>query len=130
MLYMDSRLGAWQVGDDPTSGAIAFKIFFPSGADPHIASIRVAGSFQVQLAQSNWDWTTAPELAQSNDPEGVIWSYTTPVQLQAGFYEYKYFVTFDNGETRWVSDPCTRYGGSTSENAAIAVGGTWPAIRP
>jgi pullulanase/glycogen debranching enzyme len=52
------------------------------------------------------------------------------VALPKGFYEYKYFVTFDNGEARWVSDPCTRYGGSNNQNAAIAVGGTWPDMRP
>lgn len=129
MLYMDSRLGAWQVGDNPSGGAIEFNIFFPKGADPHVASIRVAGTFQTQLGQTDWDWTNAPLLAPSNDPEGVIWSYTTPVALQAGFYEYRYFVTFENGETRWVSDPCTRYGGSANQNAAVAIGGTWPEIR-
>jgi 1,4-alpha-glucan branching enzyme len=127
---MDSRLGAWQVGDDENAGAVEFKVFFPSGPDPHVASLKVTGDFQAQLGQTNWDWTTAPALTQAPHPEGTLWSYTTPVQLTAGFYEYKYVVTFDNGEVRWVSDPCTRYGGSSNQNAAIAVGGTWPALRP
>jgi 1,4-alpha-glucan branching enzyme len=130
MLYMDSRLGAWQVGDDPDSGAVEFNVFFPDGPDPHVTSIQVPGSFQDQLGQTNWDWTTAPRLTRASHPEGMLWSYTTPVAVPAGFYEYKYCVTFDNGETRWVSDPCTRYGGSNNQNAAVAIGGTWPDVRP
>jgi hypothetical protein len=51
MHYTDSRLGAWQVGDDPNGGAVEFNVFFPSGADPHITSIRVPGSFQ----PTRWD---------------------------------------------------------------------------
>jgi pullulanase len=125
-----ASLGAWQVGDDEIAGAVEFKVFFPSGADPHVSSIRVPGSFQSQLGQTNWDWSSAPQLTPSADPDGTIWSYTTPVPLAAGFYEYKYFVTFDNGESRWVSDPCTRYGGSNNQNAAVAVGGSWPDVRP
>lgn len=127
---MDSRLGAWQVGDDPTSGAVEFKLFFPDPADPHITSIAVAGTFQTALGQTDWDFATAPHLQKHAHPEGAIWSYTTPVSLPMGFYEYKYVVTFDNGEVRWVSDPCTRYGGSENQNAAFVIGGTWPPGTP
>lgn len=130
MKYMDSRLGAWQVGDDQNQGAIEFNLFFPSGANPHITSIAVAGSFQTVLGQPAWDFHVAPTLHQVSHAEGTIWTYTTPDPLPAGFYEYKYVVTFDNGEVRWVSDPCTRYGGSDNQNAAIAIGGSWPAITP
>ncbi len=126
MKYMDSRLGAWQVGEDVNSGAIEFNVFFPSGPDPRITDLRVTGSFQ----STAWDWVNAPQLTKKPHPEGTIWTYTTPTALPAGFYEYKYFVTFDNGETRWVSDPCTRYGGSNNQNAAVAIGGTWPDVRP
>jgi pullulanase len=127
---MDRRIGAWQVGADPDRGAVQFTIFYPSGADPHVASIRVAGSFQSQLGQNAWDWTVAPQMTRSEDPEGTLWTYSTPVELSSGFYEYKYLASFDGGETRWVSDPCTRYGGAENQNAAIAVGGTFPSVRP
>jgi 1,4-alpha-glucan branching enzyme len=126
MDYMGFRLGAWQVGDDPDRGAVDFKIFFPSGADPRITSIKVPGSFQ----STPWDWAHAPEMSRSEIGEGTLWTYTTPTELDAGFYEYKYLVSFAGGETRWVSDPCTRYGGASDQNAAVAVGGTWPGVRP
>ena len=121
-----STLGAWQVGDDPIAGAIQFKLFFPAGADPHITSIRVPGSFQA----TPWDWQNAPSMSRQDINEGTLYTYTTPQELPAGFYQYKYLVTFEGGETRWVSDPCTRYGGSDNQNAAIAVGGSSPAVRP
>jgi hypothetical protein len=35
-----------------------------------------------------------------------------PAECRVGFHEYKYAVDFDHGQTRIVSDPCTRYGGS------------------
>src|SRR5437868_2364556 len=130
MRYMDRRIGAWQIGADPDRGAVQFTIFYPSGLDPHVTSIRVAGSFQSQLGQIAWDWTVAPHMTRSEDSEGALWTYTTPIELSSGFYEYKYLVSFDGGETRWVSDPCTRYGGSENQNAAIAVGGTFPSVRP
>ena len=72
----------------------------------------MVGDFQVVLGQSNWDTDTAPQLTISSHPQGWVWSFTTPVDLPTGFYEYQYFVTFDDGETRFVSDPCARYGGS------------------
>ncbi len=96
MQYMAERLGAWQVGDDPIGGAVQFKIFFPSGADPRVTSIRVSGSFQDQP----WDWTTAPDLTKAAHPEGTMWSYVTPTS------------------------------GSVDQNAAVAVGGSWPDVRP
>jgi 1,4-alpha-glucan branching enzyme len=123
---MDSRLGAWQVGNDSLHGAVQFKLFFPNGPDPRISSIRVCGSFQDQ----KWDFLNAPQMTRSVIDEGALWSYTTPVELPADFYEYKYLVTFDGGERRWVSDPCTRYGGSENQNAAFVIGGSDPAVAP
>src|SRR5262249_5525715 len=38
-----------------------------------------------------------------------------------GFYEYKYFVEFENGTTRLVGDPCTKYGGATNQNAGFVI---------
>jgi hypothetical protein len=48
----------------------------------------------------------------------------TTTQLADNFYQYKFFVTFENGTVRYVSDPCTKYGGSDDkENSAFVVGG-------
>jgi len=109
--------------------------------DPRIATIQVVGDFQVVLGQSNWDTDTAPQLTISSHPQGWVWSFTTPVDLPTGFYEYQYFVTFDDGETRFVSDPCARYGGSrnldrvdpnprNNLNSGIVVGGSRPTVKP
>jgi pullulanase len=134
MRYIAQRCGAWQVGDDPGGGAVEFRIFFPAGVDPQITSIGVAGSFQSQSGTTEWDFSSALTLtADLTDPAGVYWSAVTPVQLTAGFYEYKYLVEFQNGERRIVTDPCARYGGLSDQNSGIAVGGSAPGdnvVRP
>ncbi|HEY0582561.1 MAG TPA: alpha-amylase, partial [Chloroflexota bacterium] len=81
MKYMDERLGAWQIGDAVDAGAVEFKLFLPAGADPHITSIRVPGSFQSELGQPAWDFLSAPSLVQQPHPEGTLWTYTTPLDL-------------------------------------------------
>lgn len=132
MEHMKERLGAWQIGDDPEQGQIEFRLFFPSeanGLQHNIQAIQVGGDFQQHLNQAiSWDAAEAPVLTRSPHPEGEIWSYTTPEPLPAGFYEYKYYVTYhDPGETpRWVSDPFARYGGKENMNAAVVVGGSRP----
>jgi pullulanase len=120
MKYMHQRCGAWQVGDNAERGAAQFKLFFPRGSDPHIASIKVVGTFQSQLPPGD-----ATMVASQTD-EGTLYTYTTPVELVADFYEYKYLVTFDDATARRVSDPCTRYGGSSDQNAAFVIGGSSP----
>jgi pullulanase len=117
MRYMAERCGAWQVGDDPTGGEVEFKVFLPAGPDPGIDSIRVAGSFQ------GWNFPGGLPMTKASHPEGTVWTARTG-RLDAGFYEYKYFVDFGGGNTRIVSDPCTRYGGFDSDNAAVVVGGS------
>jgi pullulanase len=118
--YMAERCGAWQVGDDPAGGEVEFRIYIPAGPDPEIDAIRVAGSFQ------GWDFPGGLELTKDSiDQEGTFWTARTQ-RLNSGFYEYKYEVAFAGGETRIVSDPCTRYGGFRNQNAAIVVGGTRP----
>jgi 1,4-alpha-glucan branching enzyme len=152
-MYMQQRCGAWQVGTNADHGAVAFKLFFPDrnrasqvdlsspGAiarpltygHPRIASIQVGGSFQSQLGQTDWDWGTAPALTAAADAEGTFWTYTTPVDLPSDFYEYKYFVTFEDGSTRIVGDPCARYGGTKNQNSAFVIGGSPPGsnvVRP
>jgi pullulanase len=123
---MAERCGAWQVGEDPDGGAVEFRVFIPAGPDPQIEAIRVAGSFQ------GWDFAAGPALAEDGtSPEGTFWTARTG-PLEQGFYEYKYAVDFA-GETRIVSDPCTRYGGFNDQNAAVVIGGSAPSdnvVRP
>jgi pullulanase len=128
MFYMANKLGAWQIDGDENQGRVSFKIFFPKGFDPEVASIRVAGSFQQQISgHADWDFANGFPLTKDDSrPEGAFWSYTTPIPLNSDFYEYKYLVQFNDGSDRIVSDPCTRYGGSENQNAAIVVGGSRP----
>ncbi len=152
-MYMQERFGAWQVGEGENRGAVEFKVFFPDRAkdpgqyqpqrvgesgqpvsdfgDPKVTALQVAGSFQEALGQQAWDLQAAPRLTPDDThPTGRVWRYVTPVELPAGFYEYKYLVTFENGEQRIVGDPCTRYGGTQNQNSAVVVGGSRPAVSP
>ncbi len=134
MFYMANKLGAWQAGDDPVKGSAEFKIFFPRGWDPQIKSIRVAGDFQKQVSSSkNWDFPSGIELAANDSDEGTFWSCSTGTELKSGYYQYKYLITFTDGTTRIVSDPCARYGGAENQNAAFVIGGSSPSenmVRP
>ena len=143
-MYMTEKLGAWQVGDDERRGAVEFKLFFPDRArdpsqyetkrfiegegrprevpdfgEPRIDSIQVAGTFQSQLGQNDWDFATAPQLERNPHAKGWLWSFRTPNELPADFYEYKYRVRFRNGEERILGDPCSRYGGKSDQNSAF-----------
>lgn len=146
-MFAAERLGARQSGGNAAGGAVEFRIFFPDRnnpsqvslthpaaqarpatyGDPRVARIQVAGSFQHLLGQTDWDFANAPDLTSSPNASGVIWSYTTPATLPSDFYEYKYQVTFNDGSTRIVADPCTRYGGTENQNSAFVIGGSTPA---
>src|SRR6266566_2225 len=141
-MYMTERFGAWQIGNDSSRGCVEFKLFFPDRnrapeqfeprearpayGDPKIVSIRVAGDFQHELGQADWDFDAAPEMTRTPHPKGWVWSYRTDVELPAGFYEYKYLLRFQDGTTRKVGDPCTRYGGRQYQNSAFVIGGSRP----
>jgi len=152
-MYMREKFGAWQVGDREEGGAIQFKLFFPDRekdcsqyaasrrdengnivpdfGDPKIESIQVAGDFQRFVGQTEWDFEGAPHLQKQDDhPKGWVWAYQTDRELPAGFYQYKYYVTFQNGTKRIVGDPCSRYGGSENQNSALVVGGSNPTVTP
>ena len=130
MQYMKEQLGAWQVSGDAKAGKAQFKVFFPkesTGLQHHIKSIQVCGSFQTALGQAqDWEPKLAPAMTKSPHPEGEIWAWLTPKELPYDFYQYKYYVTFNDNTTRWVSDPCTRYGGEDNMNAAFVIGGSQP----
>lgn len=135
MEHMKEKLGSWQVSGGERGGKVRFSLFFPSesgGLRHHIRTIRVCGDFQKSLGQVPWDTATAPTLVRAAHSEGEIWRYETSTELPAGFYEYKYYLTFDDpGEPpRWVSDPFARYGGKENMNAALVVGGSQPGDHP
>lgn len=132
MDYMKEKLGSWQIGNDPQAGKVGFKVFFPDedgGLKHNIESIQVVGDFQAALGQAAWDQEHAPFLIKQSTGEGEIWSFETPIALDAQFYEYKYYVTFKDASEnpRWVSDPCARYGGRENMNAGFVIGGSQPA---
>ena len=120
---------------------VEFKLFFPDntidatqyvrGGLPKIKEIRVRGDFQSQIGGQDWELATAPLMAKNPHPKG--WLYTCKINqaLLEGFYQYKYFVTFENETTRWCGDPCTKYGGADEhENAGFAIGGQSTAVNP
>ena len=132
MQYMNQKMGSWQISGNAICGKVQFRIFFPkeaNGLQHLIRSIRVSGDFQQQLGQTNWNPATAGVMTRTSNAEGEIWSWTTPADLTAGFYQYKYVVSYTDPTEpdRWVSDPCARYGGTDSMNAAVVVGGSQPA---
>ncbi len=123
MFYMTNRCGAWQVGNSDQTGKIEFRMFFPKGVDPRVASIRVAFT----LESPELDFTKGVDLKSRTTADGTFWEALTPSQVPPGFYEYKYLVTFQDGETRQVSDPCARYSGTKYDNSAVVIGGSQPA---
>jgi pullulanase len=112
---------------------VTFQLFFPDrakdplqygrGGLPQIKKLQVTGTFQALLGQTNWDNSVAPEMRPTDHPKG--WLYTFSTTLPDDFYEYKFFVTFEDGVTRWCNDPCTKYGGQdqNQENSGFVVGG-------
>jgi pullulanase len=120
-----------QFGAHGDGGRIRFALFVPGprdyeiGGDPHIRSIAVYGTFQA----SAWDEATALPLAAAPYEGGTLYSATTTA-LDDGFYEYKYIVSFDDGGSRKVNDPCARYAVGERENSGVVVGGSTPAENP
>ncbi len=132
MEHMNEKLGSWQISGAETKGKVEFRLFFPgesTGLNHNIKTIQVVGDFQKALGnRNNWDPDAAEYLTRSSHSQGEIWSWTTPKELPAHFYQYKYYVTFNDPtvEPRWVSDPFARYGGEAEMNAAVVVGGSRP----
>lgn len=131
-MYED--FGAGVVGS-----SVTFKLFFPDntidpsqfqrGGLPKINRLRVAGNFQSQLGGIDWDYSNAPVLERMPHLHGWLYLYEIP-NIPDGFYEYKYFVEFENGTTRWCSDPCSKYGGFENENSGFVVGGNKIITQP
>ena len=144
-MYMDPanrRFGAWRLDDNAESSPAKFSIFLPDRkkdpqqyvekpadvdgdyGNPTIKWIHVCGDFQIHLGQQNWTLDPANAMERTSHPKGWMWTYTTKANLPAGFCQYKYFVTFENDETRWVGDPCSRYGGEDvrNQNSGFVIG--------
>ncbi len=121
---------------------VKFKLFLPDrtvdssqysrGGEPHIQDVRIVGDFQSALGGTDWDTGSAPVMTQTAHPNGILFSFDTPVGLPDGFYQYKLHVTFQDSSTRFVSDPCAKYGGSdeANENSAFVVGGSLAVAQP
>ena len=114
------------------NSSVQFRLFIPDntvdakqytrGGPCRLRTVRVVGSFQINLRQKPWDLASAPLMKRTEHPNG--WLYTFEIaRLPDGFYEYKYFVEFENGTTRWCSDPCSKYDGSNAQNSAFVIGG-------
>ncbi len=122
-----------------TDHAVEFRLFFPdaskdpaqyeNGDLPRIKEVRVTGTFQDRLGSKRWNYHKAPVLVPQDHPSGVLYTFGID-ELPDGFYEYKYFVTFDNGTSRWCTDPCTRYVGTEFENAGFVIGGNDAVVAP
>src|SRR5262249_30999894 len=99
-----------------TDHGVEFRLFFPDSAKdpgqysrgglPKIMRIQVTGDFQPQLGGQSWDVAGAPEMTKQDHPKGMLYTFSID-HLPDGFYQYKYFVTYENQTTRWCGDPCT-----------------------
>ena len=132
---MYESFGARVVGNQ-----VEFNLFLPDtrrdstqyvrGGVPRIRRIHVRGDFQSQIGGADWGLEPSFEMAEVGHASGLLYQLSIAVPLPDGYYQYKYFVEFENGTTRWVSDPCTKYGGSDQENSAFVVGDTPVAAQP
>jgi pullulanase len=124
-----------------TGNRVEFNLFLPDarrdptqytrGGLPKIRSIHVRGDFQGELGGIDWSLDPALEMTEVGHPNGLLYHLSPSGTLPDGYYQYKYYVEFENGTTRWVGDPCTKYGGSDKhENSAFVVGGNPVAVQP
>ncbi|HEX8459204.1 MAG TPA: alpha-amylase family glycosyl hydrolase [Pyrinomonadaceae bacterium] len=130
---------------DQNAKTVTFQLFIPDGERapsqyeggglPRIKDVSVVGSFQ-DPAHRRWDLAhpvlmTASDYVDPADGElkGLVYAHTT-APLPDGFYEYKYFVRFENASPRLITDPCARYGGTEQQNSGFVVGGHVETVRP
>jgi len=123
-------------------GVYGFRLFVPDkaidptqytvGDSPRIASVAIYGDFQIaaKLSSQNWDATAGLNMTLQPHPNGLLFTAALPRGFPDGYYQYKYLVTFENGKVRTVGDPCTKYGGTNSDNSAFVVGGSPVSVTP
>lgn len=97
---------------------------YQSGGPCRIRQVRVAGSFQ------GWDADQALPMERLAHPNGILFQARLPDSVGEGYYEYKYVVEFENGQKRWVGDPCSKYGGLSDDNSAFVLGGSSVEVTP
>lgn len=110
--------------------SVLFKLFFPDsskdtlqygrGSLPKIKEIRIPGTFNA----SKWEVAQAPKMTLQDHPKGLLYTFSTTLSKD-GFYQYKFYVEFEDGQTRWVNDPCTKYGARLdgNDNSGFVIGG-------
>lgn len=126
LFHIKENLGATQASGDSEAGAVRFRLFFPEGFDPRIASIGVAGDFQSKLGGSDWDFSRPLPLGKTSKPGiGDFWEFISDV-LPESFYQYKYQAIFTDGSRRIVTDPYARYSGTENQNSGFVIGGSRP----
>jgi pullulanase len=120
---------------------VEFKLFLPDntrdpsqyvrGGSPRIRQIHVRGDFQSAAGSRNWQFDDRFKMQRVEHPNGWLYQLAMTQDLAEGYYQYKYFVEFENGTQRWVSDPISKYGGSDeSENSAFVIGGSGSVVAP
>lgn len=99
---------------DKTSKKVTFTLFYPDssiapdqyegGGLPRIKDAFVIGSFQKTL-NKKWDKKNPIKMKSATYPKGIIYTFTS-APLPDGFYEYQYCIHFENGDIRYIYDPC------------------------
>jgi glycosidase len=133
-MYQDFGFSQWS---DNQWGC---KVFVPDnaidpnqyqrGGSPQIASIRIVGDFQHLLGATDWDSPSGLVMNETAHPNGRLFTYALPKAFPNGYYQYKLFVSFNNGSARWLGDPCTKYGGDEQDNSAFVIGGSPIVVTP
>jgi len=130
---------------DQASKTVTFKLFVPDGERapyqyeggglPRLTDVFVVGSFQKPVTRQ-WNLSAPVRMARNDyvDPasgilKGWVYSYKSAA-LPDGFYEYKYLLNFEDADSRMITDPCGRYGGSENQNSAFVVGGHVEDVNP
>jgi 1,4-alpha-glucan branching enzyme len=120
---------------------VELRLFFPDASRdpnqydpshaglPQIRSVRVPGEHQALVGDQPWDLGAAPAMVREDHPSGMLYRLELE-NVPDGFYQYKYFVDFENGTSRWCGDPCSRWVGTEAENAAFVVGGNTMTVPP
>ena len=100
-----------------------FKLFIPDeaydpsqyegGGLPQIKEVRVVGDFFPTPIWNGLDGLLMEKTLYKDKnglKKGWLYSAKTSV-LKTGFYQYKYSITFENGKSRLINDPCCQWGG-------------------
>jgi 1,4-alpha-glucan branching enzyme len=120
---------------------VEFNLFLPDntrdpsqyvrGGLPRIRQIHVRGDFQGVAGSQNWQLDNKFKMQKVEHPNGWLYKLAIDRDLEEGYYQYKYFVEFENDTQRWVSDPITKYGGNDEdENSAFVIGGNRTVVQP